>query len=351
MSAPTRVAPAGAAKPSVKSDEGPSPIEKVLQVRSLGILAALIVLIVVTTMQNSNFLSSQSIRDILLAASIVGVLVVGQTVVMITKNIDLSVGSVLGLSAFAAGSVMKGADGAPIVVGILAGIAVGAICGLANALLVRFGGVPALVVTLGTMYIFRGIAYLWAGGEQITADEMPSNFLTLGTATLFGVPVLVVVAVVAVVLAGVYLRRYRSGRDLYAIGSNGHAAELAGIAVGKRILLAFVFSGAMAGIAGVMFAARFGTVDAAAGSGYELNVIAAAVVGGVTVVGGVGTVWGAALGALLLTTINSSLPVLQINQFWQQAIVGALILIAIAADRLLAVRAAQQLRKRSAHVD
>jgi rhamnose transport system permease protein len=329
--------------------DGPSLVEKVLRMRSLGILAALVVLVVVTAATNSSFLSGQSVRDLLLAASIIGVLAVGQTVVMITKNIDLSVGSVLGLSAFAAGSVMKA--GAPIVLGILAGIVVGTVCGVFNALLVRYGGVPALVVTLGTMYIFRGIAFFWAGGEQITADEMPGSFLDLGTATVLGIPVLVIVAVVALVGAGVFLSRYRSGRDLYAIGSNGHAAELAGISVGKRTLAAFAFSGAMAGVAGVMFAARFGTVDAAAGTGYELNVIAACVVGGVAVVGGVGTVWGAALGALLLTTINSSLPVLQIDQFWQQAIVGALILVAIAADRIAALRAAQQLRKRSAHVE
>ncbi|MBY6687184.1 ABC transporter permease [Rhodococcus sp. BP-149] len=344
------IQPAPAADPlKPVAPDGGSLVEKILRMRSLGILGALVVLVAVTAATNSSFLSGQSVRDLMLAASIIAVLAVGQTVVMITKNIDLSVGSVLGLSAFAAGSVMKA--GAPIVLGILAGIVVGTLCGVFNALLVRYGGVPALVVTLGTMYIFRGIAFFWAGGEQITADEMPRSFLDLGTAAVLGVPTLVIVAVVALVGAGVYLARYRSGRDLYAIGSNGHAAELAGIAVGKRTLGAFAFSGAMAGIAGVMFAARFGTVDAAAGTGYELNVIAACVVGGVAVVGGVGTVWGAALGALLLTTINSSLPVLQIDQFWQQAIVGALILVAIAADRIAAVRAAQQLRKRSAHVE
>ncbi|WP_328812246.1 ABC transporter permease [Rhodococcus sp. NBC_00297] len=348
MTVTTQTAPAADPLRPVTKD-GSSLVEKILRMRSLGILGALVVLIAVTAATNSSFLSGQSIRDLLLAASIIAVLAVGQTVVMITKNIDLSVGSVLGLSAFAAGSVMKA--GSPIVLGILAGIVVGTLCGVFNALLVRYGGVPALVVTLGTMYIFRGIAFFWAGGEQITADEMPGSFLDLGTASVLGLPVLVIVAVIALVGAGIYLGRYRSGRDLYAIGSNGHAAELAGISVGKRTLGAFAFSGAMAGIAGVMFAARFGTVDAAAGTGYELNVIAACVVGGVAVVGGVGTVWGAALGALLLTTINSSLPVLQIDQFWQQAIVGALILIAIAADRIAAVRAAQQLRKRSAHVE
>ncbi|WP_328811335.1 ABC transporter permease [Rhodococcus sp. NBC_00294] len=348
MTVTTQTAPAADPLKPVTKDGG-SLVEKILRMRSLGILGALVVLIAVTAATNSSFLSGQSVRDLLLAASIIAVLAVGQTVVMITKNIDLSVGSVLGLSAFAAGSVMKA--GSPIVLGILAGIVVGTLCGVFNALLVRYGGVPALVVTLGTMYIFRGIAFFWAGGEQITADEMPGSFLDLGTASVLGLPVLVIVAVIALVGAGIYLGRYRSGRDLYAIGSNGQSAELAGISVGKRTLGAFAFSGAMAGIAGVMFAARFGTVDAAAGTGYELNVIAACVVGGVAVVGGVGTVWGAALGALLLTTINSSLPVLQIDQFWQQAIVGALILIAIAADRIAAVRAAQQLRKRSAHVE
>ncbi|PPK98006.1 rhamnose transport system permease protein [Kineococcus xinjiangensis] len=326
-----------------------SAVERVLKARSLGIVLALVVLVAVTAAANPLFVSGQSLRDIALSTAILAILAVGQTIVIITRSIDLSVGSVLGLSAYAAGSLLQAAPGTPIVVAIGLAMLVGAACGLVNAVLVRFGGVPALVVTLGTLYIYRGIAFFWAGGQQINADEMPGNYLGFGTATVLGVPVLVLIAAVVLVVAGIVLGRYRAGRDLYAIGSNPDAAVLAGISVGRRLLAAFVVSGALAGLAGALYAARFGTVDAAAGTGYELNVVAAAVVGGVVVTGGSGTVWGAALGALLLTVINSALPVLRIDQFWQQAIVGALILLAISTDRVLTTRLAAQLRRRNSH--
>jgi rhamnose transport system permease protein len=194
------------------------------------------------------------------------------------------------------------------------------------------------------------VNYLWAGGQQINADKLPKSFLDFGNQAVLGVPWLVLIALVVLAAATVVLRNYRAGRELYAMGSSPQAAELAGIKVGRNMIAAFLVSGALAGLAGVLFAARFGTIDAAAGTGYELNVVAAAVVGGVAVFGGSGTVWGAALGALLLTVIGSSLAVLDINQFWQQAIVGALILLAIGADRLVAFRVAKALKKRDSHV-
>jgi rhamnose transport system permease protein len=320
-----------------------------LRAREMGIVLALVVLIGVTAAVNPRFLSGQSIRDLVLAAAIIMVLAVGQAVVVITRNIDLSVGSVLGLSAFAVGSLLQAAPGTPVVVALLVGIVFGAGCGLVNGALVRFGNVPSLVVTLGTLYVFRGVAYFWAGGQQINADELPQAFLGFGTATVLGIPWLILIALLVVAGAGFVLRNYRSGRELYAMGSNPEAARLAGIPVGRRTLVAFVLCGALAGLAGVLFAARFGTIDAAAGTGYELNVVAAVVVGGVAVFGGSGTVYGAAIGALLLTTIGSALPVLGIDQFWQQAIVGGLILLAIGADRVVAARMAARLRRREAH--
>jgi rhamnose transport system permease protein len=322
----------------------------VFKARESGIVLALIVLVAFTATQNSRFLSGQSIRDILLGTAILAVLAVGQAVVIITRNIDLSVGSVLGLSAFAVGSLMRDNPGLPVIVAVLAGIVVGAVCGLLNGVLVRYGQVPALVVTLGTLYAFRGVSFFWAGGQQINADKLPASFLDFGTASIIGIPWLVLIALVVLVIAGIVLRSYRAGRELYAMGSSPQAAKLAGIKVGRNTSAAFLVSGALAGLAGVLFAARFGTVDAAAGTGYELNVVAAAVVGGVAVFGGSGSVWGAGLGALLLTVIGSALAVLDINQFWQQAIVGALILLAIGADRLVAVRVAKALKKRDSHV-
>ena len=321
-----------------------------VRTRELGIILALVALVVYTAASNPRFLSAQSIRDILLNTAILAVMAAGQAVVVITRNIDLSVGSVLGLSAFTVATLMSDNPGLPMVAAIAVGLAVGGAAGLLNGVLVRYGRVPALVVTLGTLYMFRGITYSWAGGQQVNADELPRHFLTFANDSILGIPWLVLIALVVVGGVSLLMRNYRVGRELYAMGSSPPAAELAGIKVARNLLGAFVLSGALAGLAGVLFAARFGTVDAAAGTGLELNVVAAVVVGGVAVFGGSGTVWGAGLGALLLTVIGSALTVLDIDQFWQQAIVGALIILAICADRLVAVRIARSLRKKDSHV-
>jgi len=322
-------------------------VEVAFRVRELGILAALALVVIVTTAVNPRFLSVQSIRDLLLNASIIALLTVGQTLVVVTRNVDLSVGSVLGLTAFMTGTLFVGRPGLPVVVALLAGILVGVVCGAVNGAVTAVGKVPSLVVTLGTLYVFRGIDYAWAGGRQINAADLPDSLLTLGSGRFLGVPYLVAITVVLVAVAAYALRSYRSGRELYAIGSNPDAAVLAGIPVGRRLFAAFVLSGAVAGLAGVLFTARYGTVDATAGTGFELQVISAVVVGGVAIFGGSGSVVGAALGALLLSTIGSAIVVLRVPSFWQQAIVGALLIGAIALDRLLALRIAAALRQRS----
>ncbi|RKN10472.1 ABC transporter permease [Streptomyces radicis] len=316
--------------------------------RELGVLLALALLVAFTAADNSRFLSSQSIRDVLLSASILVVLAVGQTVVVVTRNIDLSVGSVLGLTAFATGKLFVAAPGTPLVVAVLAGVGLGALCGALNGALIAAARVPALVITLGTLYVLRGVDHSWASGEQINAADLPRSFLDFGTATVLGVPVLALVAAAVLLVVATWLGSYRVGRELYAIGSEPAAARLSGIPVGARVFLAFVVSGALAGLAGVLHAARYGTVDATVGSGMELQVVAAVVVGGVAIFGGSGTAYGAAIGALLLTTIGSSLAVLRVDPFWQQAAVGGLILAAIGLDRALAARTARRAAARSA---
>jgi rhamnose transport system permease protein len=322
--------------------------ELVLRVRELGIVAALALLITVTAILEPRFVEANSLRNLALNASIFAILAVGQTLVIVTRNVDLSVGSVLGLSAYLAGDLLSGNADMPIPLVFVLGIALGAACGLLNGVLVTWGQVPALVVTLGTLYAFRGIAFLWTGGQQVNAETLPDSFLNLGSDSVAGVPILVLIALVIVILVGQWLRDYRPGRELYAIGSNPEGARLAGVRSDRRVLAAFVLAGALAGLGGVLFTARFGTVDATAGVGYELTVIAAAVVGGVAIFGGTGTVYGAALGALLLGTITSSLIVLRVPAFWQQAAIGALLLIAIALDRFVAIRIETALRRRSA---
>jgi rhamnose transport system permease protein len=203
------------------------------------------------------------------------------------------------------------------------------------------------VVTLGTLYAFRGVAFLWTNGRQVNAETLPDAFLNLGTGSILGIPTLALIALVVVVVVGQALRDFRAGRELYAIGSNPEGARLAGVRAERRVFSAFLLSGALAGLAGVLFTARFGTVDATAGTGYELTVISATVVGGVAIFGGTGSVYGAALGALLLQTITSSLIVLKVDAFWQQAAIGALLLVAIVFDRLVGLRLDARLRRRS----
>ncbi|WP_081682628.1 ABC transporter permease [Marmoricola sp. URHB0036] len=317
--------------------------ETVVRSREASILAVLLLIIAVATIKSPNFLfSANSWRDLLLTPSVLLLLAAGQCVVIITRNVDLSVGSVLGLTAYLTGRLFID-TGLPIVAVILVGVLAGAVLGLVNGLLVGFGKVPALVITLGTLYIYRGIVLSWAGSNRINPSDMPDAFGNLGTKTILTIPVLFILAMLVVVVVGYYLYTARGGRELYAIGSDPDAAVLYGLNVRRRVIAAFVLSGALAGLAGVVFAARYGSVSSSAGSGIELQAVAAVVVGGVAIFGGSGTVWGAAIGAILLVTINRVLPILGIPDFWQQALVGALILSAIALDRLLSLRRERQL--------
>jgi len=312
--------------------------------RETSILVAIALMVVVTTAKNPAFLfSPDGWRNLLLNPAIYIVLAVGVSFVIITKSVDLSVGSIMGLTAFLVGSVFIAWPGMPTVVAFMVGTAFGGLLGLVNGGLVAIARVPGMVITLGTMYIFRGVNILWAGSTRINSSDMAPEFLAFGNLQLAGIPALTILAAVVVAAAAWYLHNIRSGRELYAIGSAPQAAELYGLPVGKRMLMSFVVSGAMAGVAGVMFAARYGTVASNAGTGYELQAIGAAVIGGVAITGGSGTVIGAAFGAFLLATINSALPVLGIGSLWQRAFVGALILGAIILDRVLAVRQKQKL--------
>jgi rhamnose transport system permease protein len=309
---------------------------------AVGLVA--IAVIAITTLKSDTFLTSaDSRRDLLLAPAILVLLAIGQTVVIITRSVDLSVGSILGLTAYATGRMFVDYPSLPWPVVLVIGVLLGALLGLVNGMLVAYGKVPALVITLGTLYIYRGIFLTWAGSDRVNASDVPSRFLDLGTQQFVGMPVLTIFAVIVLVIVGYYLHTARSGREFYAIGSDPDAALLYGLRVGRRVLSAFVICGALAGLAGVLHVARFGTVSSSAGVGIELQAVGAAVIGGVAIFGGSGTVWGAAIGAFLLITINRALPVLGIPDFWQRAVVGALIITAVVLDRVMADRRERRL--------
>lgn len=312
--------------------------------RELGILVALAIVVVAATVKNPAFLfSNDGWRDLLLTPSILMLVAVGQAIVIITRNVDLSVGSVIGLTAYLTGRLFIDMPWLPIPVVVLLAVLLGAVLGLINGALVAFARVPAMVITLGTLYAYRGINVLWAGSTRVNASDMPREFLAVGTGSILWIPILTIVALVVLAAAAWYMRNTRGGREYYAIGSDPAAAELYGLRVTRRVLTAFVLSGALAGLAGVFYAARYGSVSSQAGAGWELDAVGAAVIGGVAITGGVGSVWGAAIGAVLLMTINRALPILGIPDFWQRAVVGALIIGAIVLDRVLAVRQRRRL--------
>ena len=316
----------------------------VLRSREISVGLVLVLLILFTTFKSHGFLfSDNGWRDLLLTPSLLLLLAVGQTVVIVTRNVDLSVGSTLGLTAYLTGKVFLDHPGIPIPLVFVIGLVFGGVLGLVNGLLVAWGKVPALVITLGTLYIYRGIFLSWAGSDRINASDLPRSFNDLGTQQILTIPVLTLIGLVVLAIVGYYLYTARSGRELYAIGSDPGAAVLYGLPIRRRVMTAFVISGALAGLAGVIYTARYGTVSSGAGYGMELQAVGAAVIGGVAIFGGSGTVWGAAIGAYLLVTINRALPILGISDFWQQAVVGALIIAAITLDRVLSAREARRL--------
>lgn len=324
-------------------------LSDVVKRREATLLVVLVALVACTALARPQFLSMQNLRDVLLNVSIVGLMTAGMTVVMLMRHIDLSVGSVVGISAYGVGALYVAYPAMPVPVALAAGLAIGLAAGAINASLVAIGRVPSLVATLSTLYIFRGADYAWVHGGQINATSLPDAFSRLATGSVLGIPVLALVA--AAVLAGlsVYLKQFRGGREHYAIGSNPEAARLAGIRVDRRVMTGFMISGAIAGFAGALWLARFGTVDASTGKGIELQVVAAAVVGSVAINGGVGTILGATLGAVVLGVISIALAVLHVSPFWEQAIQGALIVAAVATDTLLARSIAKRMMRKRDH--
>lgn len=330
--APIKQAPARSALPGI------------VRAREFPVTMALVALVAYTYWQNDLFLSRQGVKDLMLNATILMILACGQALLIITRNVDLSVGSILGLVAFGTGSLFADQSDISIAMVFVIGMAFGAFLGAINGMLVTVAKVPALVITLGTLYIYRGINNLWAGGTQYFAGDRPKSFGSLSVDTIAGIPYITLLAVGVIAIVAVYMLGTRPGRDLYAIGSEPHAALLFGIPAGRRVFLVFAVNGLLAGLAGVLYASRFNSVGATTGSGIELDVVAAAVVGGVAIFGGSGSVVGAAIGAVLLTTITSALTALRVDKFWQQAIVGVLILLSIVIDRVVSLRAARRLR-------
>ena len=313
--------------------------------RESSLFIILIVAVGGTGLINPRFLTGDGTRDLLTSTSVVALLAIGITPVVVMRHIDLSIASTVGLTAWLIADMCAKNPDFTWVQCFIVGPLVGALVGILNGLLVAGLRLPSLVVTLGTLYIVRGLVYVISNSVDYNAQEMPPSLSEdLGQKVFFGLlPFTFFLVIIFMVVIAYFMKYAKSGRDAYAIGSNPPAADLVGLKVFRRTFLAFVFSGAMAGLAAVFYLMRFAQVDSTAFYGQELAVVAACVIGGVSIFGGTGTAVGAVIGALLVQTIQGGLAALGVDAFWKSAINGLLLIIAIYADRLLAVRSEKRL--------
>jgi rhamnose transport system permease protein len=305
--------------------------------RELSLVLVMLVMGALVTLVAPQFLTADNLRQVAGLASITAIAAVGQALVVITRNIDLSVEATMGLAAYCVAITLETHTlNGPSA--MLLGVGIGIVLGMVNGLLVTVFRVPSIVATLGTLSIFRGIDYLIAGPHQVPLASLPPGFTSPARDAILGVPVFVWVVVVAVVVCTAVLRWTRFGRQVYAVGSNPEAAAILGVPARRVVFTTYTLCGALAGVAGVMWVIQFGTINGTSATGVVLAVIAAVVVGGVNIFGGSGTVIGAAIGAYFLGFVANALILVGLSQFWLQAIYGVVILVAVSADVLIARR-------------
>ncbi len=321
--------------------------QQVLKHRALGLAAAIALVLLPIAALNPRIFSAANLIAVGMDAGLLLIAAIGQMLIVLTRNIDLSIASTIGLTAYGAAAFIHAFPHAPPLAGIGVGCLLGLGCGLINGMVVTRGRVPSIVVTLGTLSIYRGLTSLWAGGRQISADQVPQSWLDMTSASFFGIPAVVLIAVAAAAVAALALRRLPWGRELFAIGSNPDGAVLAGLFPATLTLVAFVLAGMLAGLDGALWASRYATIDARVATGYELTVIASVVVGGVAIRGGSGTVAGVVLGCLTLLVIRNGLTLVRVDPLWLQGVYGLVILVAIAVDAFVARQSVAPRRVRS----
>jgi ABC-type sugar transport system ATPase subunit/ribose/xylose/arabinose/galactoside ABC-type transport system permease subunit len=308
--------------------------------REVGLVFAVILFAIAVTAVNPRFLTWSNLSSVLIFAALFSFLVLGETFVLLTGNIDLTVGSVFGFCAYLAATIMRSHPGLPVVVALLAGCGAGLVFGLITGSTVVYGKVPSIVATLGMLAVIQGLIPFLLGTREITVGQIPASWLNLASHQTFGVINLEYFAVAVLVIGALGLRSTRIGRELYAVGANPEAARQIGIPVNRRVLIAFALSGLLAGFGGVMAASRLVVVDAQFGQAGNqlLTTIACAVVGGIAIFGGVGTVAGVVIGAIALQIITNGLNLMRISPLWDTAFFGAVMLAVVTIDLLLTRR-------------
>ncbi len=297
---------------------------------------SLIALFVALSIASPYFLTANNLASVARQTAVFNTMALGMTIVIISGGIDLSVGSILGLSGLIGTMALE--KGYPIPVGILIGLLVGTLCGFANGLMAAKLRIPPFVVTLGTLGIFRGLALIFSNGLPV--HRIPPGFSFLGEGNLLGVPFVLWLLVLCAVAVHVVLEHTRLGRYAFSIGSNKVASIYAGIPVDFHVVAVYAIGGTLTGLAGMIEASRLMTGQPTAGQGYELQAIAAVVIGGGSLNGGEGSVVGTLIGAFIMGLLSNGADLLNISNYWQQAIIGAVIILAVTLDEFRKRRAA-----------
>lgn len=303
--------------------------------RQLGLLAFIVVVSIAVSIRNKSFFTAGNVSDMLTNTAILGILAVGMMMVILTGGIDLSIGSNMAATGMIVAIHIAASPGIPPFVAILEGVAIGGVCGAIIGLLVSRGNVLPIIASLGMNYIYRGITFLVSGGKWIGADKMSTAFKQVATGSFLKINNLIWIAAIVFIGFAYFLNYVRLGRRIYAVGSNVEAASVSGIGVANVTLLVYLLMGALAGLGGVLWVSKFASAQPDTAVGYEINVIAACVMGGVSVSGGAGKISGVLLGTLLLGIINNALPLINVSPFWQNAIQGAVIFAAILFNALV----------------
>jgi rhamnose transport system permease protein len=304
----------------------PRMLATLLAAREVKLVAVLLVLAAAIALREPRFLQLSNLEQVLLSGTLVCIVALGQALLIVARQIDLSVGAMVASSAFVSASWLANHPDGSLVIVFVIGISVGLALGAGNALLVAGLRIPAIVATLGTLAIYRGGIIVYAGGRQISATVLPDRYGDVALTHIAGQSPLVWVALALVLILGWLARYTRTGRNVYAVGSNEEGARFAGIGVRRHIALLFVLSGGLCGLTGVLWGARYGTVDAIIAPDLQLQTISAAVVGGVSIFGGSGSVYGAAIGSLIFVMLQNGVQLLGLDQFWIPALLGLAIL-------------------------
>jgi rhamnose transport system permease protein len=307
-------------------------VKRLVKSREIWLVLANVALILLVALRFPDFARPGNLMQVFNDTALLIMLTLGQMAVLISRSLDLSMASNLCFSGMAVAMLNAAHPQIDVSILIVLALAIGLALGALNGLLIWLCDVPPIVVTLGTLSIFRGATYVLSGGAWVNADQMSPSFIGFQRTIVFGLPVLSWIAIGAIVLFAIVMRWTPFGRSIYAVGVNPVASVYTGIDVGRAKFLVFCISGAVAGLVGYLWISRYVIASVEVASGYELTVIAACLVGGVSIAGGVGSVAGAVLGALFLGVIADALPVINVSPFWQMAISGLAIIIAVALN-------------------